>query len=58
MGEKRWIETEEKMITELEILRDKMYKVPKADEKTVILSLIIEPLKQSMEKLQRIIIEC
>ena len=58
LGEKRWIETEEKMIAELEILRDKMYKVPKADEKTVILSLILGPLKQSMEKLQRIIIEC
>ena len=57
MGEKRWIETEEKMISELEMLRDKMYTVPKADEKTVILCLIIEPLKQSMEKLQRIIIE-
>ena len=55
LGEKRWIETEEKMIAELEILRDKMYKVPKADAKDIILSLILGPLKQSMEKLQHIV---
>ena len=50
-----WIETEEKMITELELLRDKMYKVPKTVAKNMILSLILDPLKQSMERLQHII---
>ena len=54
-GEKRWIETEEKMIHDLETLRDKMYNSPKTDTKDVILSLILGPLKQSMEKLRYII---
>ena len=43
------------MVTELEVLRQKMFKVPKADAKNIILSLILDPLKQSMENLQRII---
>ena len=43
------------MITELEVLRDKMYKVPKAGAKKIILALILDPLKQSMERLHNII---
>ena len=54
VGEKRWIEAEEKQIHDLETLRDKMYKTPKNDTKDIILSLILGPLKQSMEKLQHI----
>ena len=54
-GEKRWIEVEEKMIHDLETLRDKMYKSPKTDTKDIILSLILGPLKQSLEKLRYII---
>ena len=54
VGEKRWIEAEEKLIDDLETLKDKMYKTPKTDTKDIILSLILGPLKQSMEKLQYI----
>ena len=54
VGEKRWIEAEEKLIHDLETLRDKMYNTPKTDTKDIILSLILGPLKHSMEKLQHI----
>ena len=43
------------MIDDLNILRDKMYKTPKTDTKDIISSLILGPLKQSIEKLQHII---
>ena len=43
------------MIDDLNILRDKMYKTPKTDTKDIISSLILGPLKQSIEKLQQII---
>ena len=53
--EKRWVETEDKMINELEILRDKMYNVPKEGATNIIISLILAPLKQAMVKLRTII---
>ena len=53
--EKRWVETEDKMINKLEILRDKMYNVPKEGATNIIISLILAPLKEAMEKLRIII---
>ena len=43
------------MINELVHLRDKMYNVPRSDAKVIILWVILDPLKKSIAKLQKMV---